>query len=179
MDNFSKYSEKMLFVTYPIRNHQKIGMRYGIFSKYLASNMSTLKNTCFLSVCKQAAHPSGRWWMHLERSSSYEKRSPSNKIYEISFSVVQKVLKLTKGKCKKWAKRKNNTEVYMELQLTKFILIGQLPVWYLEETQRKSDSFQIYTWDSLIIYEHTPKVLSAYPPSLLSYSRFISLGQTQ
>lgn len=63
-----------------------------------------------------------------ERSSPCEKKSSPNKIHEISYSVVQKILKLSKGKCKNAVKEKNNSEVYMELQLTKFILIGRLPV---------------------------------------------------
>ena len=66
--------------------------------------------------------------MSPERSSPCEKRSSPNKIHEISYSVVQNFLKLSKGKCKNAVKEKNNSEVYMELQLTKFILIGRLPV---------------------------------------------------
>lgn len=66
--------------------------------------------------------------MSPERSSSCEKKSSPNKIHEISYSVVPKILKLSKGKCKNAVKEKNNSEVYMELQLTKFILIGRLPV---------------------------------------------------
>lgn len=117
--------------------------------------------------------------MSPERSSPCEKKSSPNKIHEISYSVVQKILKLSKGKCKNAVKEKNNSEVYMELQLTKFILIGRLPVWYLEETLKMSDPFQICTWEFPINCHQIPKTLSPSSQYFISYWGFISLTQTE
>ena len=114
-----------------------------------------------------------------ERSSPYEKWSSSNKVHELSLSLVQKFLKLSKGKCKNSVEEKNNSEVYMELQLTKFILIGELPVWYLEETLKMSDPFQNCTWGFPINCHQIPKTLSSNSLYFFSYWGFISLTQTQ
>lgn len=121
--------------------------RFGIFSKYLAPNRSCSKPRIFrlyvnrLHTLQEAAACVWKEVIQMKNDQHLTK-------YMKYPSVVQRfILHWVKANVKIQSMKKNSSEVSMELRLAKLILIGRLPVWYLEGNIKMSAHFQICTWE--------------------------------
>ena len=86
--------------------------------------------------------------------SQFSRLKDEISVCEIYSTYLRKWWKSDKSKRKNLSKEKNTCVKYMELQSTKFIFIGQLPVWYLEVSLFSINYFVISTAGALIITEH-------------------------
>ena len=88
------------------------------------------------------------------KNSSHEMLVSFLKIHKIYFTTMHKWWKSDKKKWKNSGKEKNTCFKYRELQSTKFIFIGELPVWYLEVSLFSINYFVISTAVALIITKY-------------------------
>lgn len=108
-----------------------------------------------------------------------KKWSSSNKIHEISFSVIQNVFTLKKRKFSQGKKIWSIYRATIEQVHFDWSIIDVISMWYLEGTLKISDPFQICTWEFPINCQQIPKTLWSNSLYFFIYWGLISLTQTE